>query len=59
MRRANMYSIGDIVAASEKLFGGKYSAALIAAALKHSKKENFTKEEAIEIVDAFANRKVN
>ena len=54
-----MYSASDIVAASEKLFGRKYSAALIAAALKDSKKENFTKEEAIEIVDAFANRKVD
>ena len=53
-----MYSIEEIVAASEKLFGTKYSPALVEAALKTSKLKTFSREKAIEIVEEFANRRL-
>ncbi len=53
-----MYSIDEIVAASEKLFGRKYFPALVAAALKSAKVTMTSKEEAIKIVEKFANRRV-
>ena len=53
-----MYSIDEIVAANDKLFGRRYTPALVAAALKAANVTMTSKEEAIKIVEKFANRRV-
>lgn len=53
-----MYSKAEIVAATQKLFGKKYTQALVEAALKSSKAEKFSVEEAKKIVEEFANKKI-
>lgn len=54
-----MYTINEIVAASDRLFGKKYSPALVAAALKAANITMTSKEEAVKIVEKFANRRLN
>lgn len=53
-----MYTKAEIVAATQKLFGKKYTPALVEAALKSSKAEKFTVDEAKKIVEEFAEQKI-
>jgi len=53
-----MYTKAEIVAATTKLFGKKYTPALVEAALKSSKAEKFSVDEAKKIVEEFANKKI-
>lgn len=58
VKQVALYPVADIVAATEKLFGGKYKKALVLAALKNAKVESVSLDEAIKIVHNFANVKV-
>jgi len=49
--KLKMYTIEEITAATKKLFGRKYTSALVRAALKNSKAERFTVDEAKKIVE--------
>lgn len=55
---ATLYPVSEIVAATEKLFGGKYKNALVLAALRNAKVENVSLDDAIKIVHNFANTRV-
>lgn len=58
MEGEKMYTKTEIVAATQKLFGKKYTPALVEAALKSSKSEKFTVDEAKKIVEEFAEQKI-
>lgn len=58
VKQVALYPITEIVAATEKLFGGKYKKALVLAALRNAKVESVSLDEAIKIVHNFANTKV-
>lgn len=53
-----MYTIQEIVAASDKIFDKKYSPALVEAALKAANISMTSIEKAVEIVKKFANRRL-
>ena len=54
-----MYTKEEIVAATQKLFGKKYTPALVEAALKSSKAEKFTVDEAKKLLRNFQSKKLN
>lgn len=54
-----LYSISEIVAAADKVFDGKYTRALILAALRFNNAEDsITITQAKKYVESFASRKV-
>ncbi len=53
-----VYTVEEFVQATEVVFGGMYSKALVFAALRYSGKTEATLEEAKQIVKTFAERKV-
>ncbi|SCJ45274.1 Uncharacterised protein [uncultured Eubacterium sp.] len=53
---ASVYTVSQLAAASDKLFGT--SKIIVKAALKTSEKKTFTEDEAVKIVNAFRKKEV-
>lgn len=55
---ATLYPVSEIVAASDKIFDGKYKKAIVLAALSDAKVSDVNVADAIKIVTKFASAKV-
>lgn len=53
-----LYPVSEIIAASEKIFKGKYKKAIVLAALSDANVSDVSVDDAIKIVTKFASAKV-